>query len=1078
MKEIKKGRITMMFRKGSFKKGFTLSEVLITIAIVGALATMTIGVIRVNTDRQFSAGRSIFRSDIATALALMNAEESLSKYAGKDKTSFFSALADKFNVVRMYNEDSKGEIFALDKMKDKAGNEVELSKYNHYFVTKNGVSVAMSYVNSDIDVPKFIPDSSVISTSGKDFEMSNKALNFVTGVYDLNGKKGPNVVGKDIGLIMPAYRLNEKAGEYFTMNNDGSFSVVANGTSKPIIDSDGNKVPDGDPGEPGGYVPSGFIDDDPDDDPDNNPDNKCTLFESACATRGLSFNKEACACECNISCPSGQVLDKQNCICKEDIPICPVGSVFNCVASGGDWDNINQRCDCAQIDQTTYKNSACGFKGYVPSGPTCNICVKSCHRYNKDEVNTKANYAKSTYYHSEADSFENECFKCVQDFKNQTVTTKFDGTNEIQTSQKPIILQKLTTKGKCGCEASCNNGGDYTASSTVSFGAITNDSTKACKWNCNPGEKPSQYHVLIGLTNDANNSCRWKWNCDTPNGTKHSGNPNWVFVNDPDRGICEYQCTKPAANPPAKRTTPIWGTDWWPGYGIVDYKSTWIAGNASDKNNTCKWSYACDFDNIDKTYKTSEADCSWWKECPITDCNSMAQSCIKLTNNSNCPRLNEAYQSFVAQASSTTTWHYGRCNPATYNPRGTGFNMTMNCDSSTKGVYSTNDRGKNKIYASTTTPGTCDVSQTVTKTATLDPHTCKCVGTITQTTTNMIAAGTEHVYAYEGWDHIGVNGSMVYDNWKSYRCKYTHSSSAGAWISGTYGSYNCGNIFKDSINGNNYISSISESCTTHDDPIVLIFNGNKTTSDLVSQFNTDKKLNLDDNESITWMADNQAENLHYMYLVKTINADNQEVSMPEEGQSLTGGWGYIKDLMFTDMGYNHGLDELQQYTNTELIDGTTYGYVNELSDNWNNLRLLAIDTNNGVPSNVVVKTLDEMNVIEIALHSYRDTGAERENTAGAIGALEGCFRTGIKATPGDDDYIRTVTNGQIKYCKKGNEKECVNETISGFEKYSFENGKCELITTPSNKYFKGADGNYYKEVARPLADILFKNTSN
>ncbi|MBE7706870.1 MAG: prepilin-type N-terminal cleavage/methylation domain-containing protein, partial [Cyanobacteria bacterium SIG30] len=33
MKEIKKGRITMMFRKGSFKKGFTLSEVLITIAI-------------------------------------------------------------------------------------------------------------------------------------------------------------------------------------------------------------------------------------------------------------------------------------------------------------------------------------------------------------------------------------------------------------------------------------------------------------------------------------------------------------------------------------------------------------------------------------------------------------------------------------------------------------------------------------------------------------------------------------------------------------------------------------------------------------------------------------------------------------------------------------------------------------------------------------------------------------------------------------------------------------------------------------------------------------------------------------
>jgi len=116
-----------------------------------------------------------------------------------------------------------------------------------------------------------------------------------------------------------------------------------------------------------------------------------------------------------------------------------------------------------------------------------------------------------------------------------------------------------------------------------------------------------------------------------------------------------------------------------------------------------------------------------------------------------------------------------------------------------------------------------------------------------------------------------------------------------------------------------------------------------------------------------------------------------------------------------------------------------------------------------------------MNVIEIALHSYRDTGAERENTAGAIGALEGCFRTGEKATPGDDAYIRTVTNGQIKYCKKGDETECVNETISGFEKYSFENGKCELITKPLNKYFKGADGNYYKEVARPLADILFKN---
>lgn len=169
------------------KKAFTLTEVLIVLAVLGFIASVILGVIKVNSVKQFMAGRSIFTNDLATALSVMNTEKSLNTFDNTE--TFFNALCDYFDIVKREDETTKTEIFAINKMKDLAGNPVTLKKYDTYFVTKNGVSVALNYVKSDTVLPKFAPDQSKISLSGEDYEISTKALNFVTGIYDLNGKK-------------------------------------------------------------------------------------------------------------------------------------------------------------------------------------------------------------------------------------------------------------------------------------------------------------------------------------------------------------------------------------------------------------------------------------------------------------------------------------------------------------------------------------------------------------------------------------------------------------------------------------------------------------------------------------------------------------------------------------------------------------------------------------------------------------------------------------------------------------------------------------------------------------------------
>ncbi len=213
------------------KQGFTLAEVLITLAIIGIVAAITLPSLLVNVnEKAWDAQKKALHARLAQAIGQMNA---LSGYGTYTEDSSGNATADtaaesfildalskvyKINNVcgldklsscgipsKITTLDAVSEINFPTKMKEL--NEKLLNGL-HYtgeggdvadtkaaaFETVNGESIAVFYnplCGSD--------------TTANHYVQNKMCVNFV---YDLNGEEGPNQVGKDVGFITAFYNKN------------------------------------------------------------------------------------------------------------------------------------------------------------------------------------------------------------------------------------------------------------------------------------------------------------------------------------------------------------------------------------------------------------------------------------------------------------------------------------------------------------------------------------------------------------------------------------------------------------------------------------------------------------------------------------------------------------------------------------------------------------------------------------------------------------------------------------------------------------------------------------------------------
>ncbi len=361
------------------KKAVTLSEVLLTVAIIGVVAAVTIGVLRINASTlENKVGRAKFMNDLSIALANMQLE---GKLAGYSNTQEFVKEFKKYYDVE--TECSGGANCLADVYKDPNGEDISnpSDSYDYVFKDKSGATVGLSYNPSCSASTPFAKDSSTANRAEHDITMRNSALKCVDGVYDINGgDKGPNKIGDDAGLINP-YPAN-------TPNCTGNF----------IPDDEGNCI--------------------------------SPVTKSECASMGRTLDEKLGACVCNVKCPIGQKINQDTCKCEctlnanscdstystFDPDTCTCKTTLNipiqCAANGGTWNAEKGTCEC--IPEGAEGSCSVRYNGYA-SADKKDFCKCKCNSTSaisaQIAINGK-NVSGATKYTKPSNDLSNGCYIC------------------------------------------------------------------------------------------------------------------------------------------------------------------------------------------------------------------------------------------------------------------------------------------------------------------------------------------------------------------------------------------------------------------------------------------------------------------------------------------------------------------------------------------------------------------------------------------------------------------------------------------------------------------------------------------
>ena len=178
---------------------FTLAEVLITLAIIGIVAAMTIPTLVANYQtRAWSTSASVFERKLEEALKQMNTQQVLAGY--KSTADFVGALGKYFKINKVCQNDDIMSCF-----EDKVywgKNELAVSTENVKTAAQlgqqdwNTETIGVQFANGTTGILAYNPDCRENPFSNQFSGTSCLAL-----LYDTTGFKTPNADGKDLRYI-------------------------------------------------------------------------------------------------------------------------------------------------------------------------------------------------------------------------------------------------------------------------------------------------------------------------------------------------------------------------------------------------------------------------------------------------------------------------------------------------------------------------------------------------------------------------------------------------------------------------------------------------------------------------------------------------------------------------------------------------------------------------------------------------------------------------------------------------------------------------------------------------------------
>ena len=185
--------------KGSWSKGFTLAEVLITLGIIGVVAALTIPTLVQNyQQRAWNTAATVFERKLEEALKTMNVKQTLAGY--KDTETFVNELSKHLKITKICKNNDITSCFS-DKIYWGKENgdiqEVEMAdiKTSESFGQKDWDTntVGVQFANGVNAVIAYNPEC-------KQDPYSNqiKGSDCLAILYDTSGFKSPNTVNKDL----------------------------------------------------------------------------------------------------------------------------------------------------------------------------------------------------------------------------------------------------------------------------------------------------------------------------------------------------------------------------------------------------------------------------------------------------------------------------------------------------------------------------------------------------------------------------------------------------------------------------------------------------------------------------------------------------------------------------------------------------------------------------------------------------------------------------------------------------------------------------------------------------------------
>ena len=184
---------------GLCSRGFTLAEVLITLAIIGIVAALTIPTLVQNFQtRSWDTASEVFQRKLEESLKVMNVQGTLAGYTTTE--AFVDELSKHIKITRICENDDITTCFADKVTWGTENEEVEMSdvkRASHFGQETWGTNtVGVQFANGVNAVIAYNPEC-----------VQNQYSNQITGtsclaiLYDVDGFKNPNTQNKDLRSI-------------------------------------------------------------------------------------------------------------------------------------------------------------------------------------------------------------------------------------------------------------------------------------------------------------------------------------------------------------------------------------------------------------------------------------------------------------------------------------------------------------------------------------------------------------------------------------------------------------------------------------------------------------------------------------------------------------------------------------------------------------------------------------------------------------------------------------------------------------------------------------------------------------